>query len=430
MKSLEIFFALRYLKSKRREVFISIITIISVLGVAVSIVVLNMVMAIMSGFEREIRSKLIDTDAHARIVKTREGFSNYQKVIDKLSSIEEIESIYPYTQTQALMSVGSYSSGLIVRGLPLEESALTRLNKFVDDVSLNNKTVSEQISNKVVLKQNNPLTGDVQETKLPPLIIGKALREKLGLISATPVSIFSSELTNTPSGIVPKARRFMINGSYHSGLYEYENNLAYTNIKFAQEFFSLGDQVSGLEIWFKDSEMAPILRDKILLKLLELDNGFRYVDWSTQNRSFFEAIKLEKRVYFLVLLLLILVASFSIVSTMIMVVMEKSKDIAVLKTIGVSNKSIIKIFFNQSLIIGITGVLIGTVLGYLGCYALKTFGFPIDVKVFSMDTVPVYINYLNFILVAFAGILITSISGLYPAFRASRLNPAEVLRFE
>jgi lipoprotein-releasing system permease protein len=228
---------------------------------------------------------------------------------------------------------------------------------------------------------------------------------------------------------MPKLRRFLIVDIYKSGLIEYESGLVYASIEDAQAFFDLGAAVTGVEIQIENLSEAPIIAGRVREAINDL-GLFSVSDWTEQNKPLWDALRLEKRVYFIVLLLLILVASFSIISTLVMVVMEKSKDIAILKTMGATKKSVTYLFLVQGAIIGFAGIVSGTLLGYLGCIFLREFGFEIDERVFSMSTVPVEVIPMNFFLVAACAFLITSAAGLYPALRASNLRPAEALRFK
>ncbi len=210
---------------------------------------------------------------------------------------------------------------------------------------------------------------------------------------------------------------------------EYESGLAYTSIEEAQRFFSLAGAVSGIDVATTDMFQARAIADRLIQELGE-DSGLYATDWTEPNKPLWEAMKLEKQVYFIVLLLLILIASVSIVNTLVMVVMEKSRDIAVLKSMGAKDRSILAIFMLQGTVIGVLGISLGTFLGYAGCWALREFGFPLNAAVFSVDQVPVRMLPENFLVVAISAFFITLSAGIYPAMRAARLRPAEVLRYE
>jgi lipoprotein-releasing system permease protein len=420
----ETFLALRYLKSKRKEVFISIITIISVIGVAVSVMVLDIVMAVMTGFETQLQSKLIDASAHITIRRIGGDIEEGDLVAERIAKLDDVEQVYPFTYNQAMVSTNSGARGLLVRGVKKGTSPETKLADMLSDPAS-----IESLFRPGKLDIERP-DGTMDTVELPTLIIGRSLRDRLGVPRGSPVTLFAPKFSASPQGLVPKLRRFVVADYYRSGLVEYEAGLAYASIEEAQAFFGLGSAVSGIEIEVKNLFEAPVVAQKILNHLEGLSGRYYATDWTEQNKPLWDAIRLEKRVYFIVLLLLVLVASFSIVSTLVMLVMEKGKDIAILKSMGASDWSIQTIFLLQGSLIGFLGVILGTILGYGGCVGLREYGFKIDERVFSLSTVPVEIVPMNMLIVAIAGFIITATAGLYPAWRASRLRPADALRFE
>jgi lipoprotein-releasing system permease protein len=420
----ERFMALRYLRSKRKEVFISIITIISLLGVAVSVMVLTIVLAVMTGFEEELQTKLIDANAHITVKHYRGSLEDYDSVAEEIGNLPQVDSVFPYTYSQAMIRNDQAARGLLIRGIHQSEAPAQKLKKLLHDPD----SIDRIFSRAEVLIDRPDGTKD--RVFLPTIFIGEELQHKFGIFEGSIVTLLSPELSSSPLGLVPRHRRFVVGGVYSSGLVEYESGLAYISIKEAQEFFKLGDTVTGIEVMIKDRTRTGPVMDAISRVLKDKETGFYLSDWTDQNKPLWDAIQLEKRVYFIVLLLLILVASFSIVATLVMVVMEKGRDIAILKSMGASDSQILKIFILQGSLIGCGGVILGTFMGYAGGLLLREYGFPIDARVFSLDTVPVHLNLSNFIIVAVAGFIITSLAGIYPAYRASRLPPAEALRYE
>jgi lipoprotein-releasing system permease protein len=420
----ELFIALRYLKSKRKEFFISVITIISLLGVAVSVTVLNVVLSVMTGFEEELQSKLIDTNAHITLKHVQKGLSNYGLYTEKIKNVPGVRDVYPYTYSQAMIRNEEGARGILVRGIANEGEPLAKLKKNLKDPATSDRLFSKA---EVLIENSQNIK---EKVSLPTIIIGEELRQRMGIFEGSIITLLSPELSSSPLGLIPRHRRFIVAASYSSGLVEYEAGLAYLSISEAQQFFGLGDTVTGIEIMVEDRGNTAATVKDISTLLQDSNDAFYISDWTEQNRPLWEAIKLEKRVYFIVLLLLILVASFSIVATLIMVVMEKGRDIAILKTMGAKENQILKVFLLQGSIIGFSGVILGSILAYFACLALDIFGFPIDARVFSLDKVPVHMHLSNFIVVACAGFFITSLAGLYPAIRASRIRPAEALRFE
>jgi len=418
----ESWISLRYLRSRRKEVFISIITIISVVGVAVSVMVLNMVLAVMAGFEGELKSKLIDTSAHVVVRQFGGEMHEWQEVRKEVAKVPEVLSVSPYTYNQAMLSHQGVARGLIVQGIGNDGSQAAKLEKSL---------IAGEIGAlfRPALYSFTRPDGSPDTVELPPILIGKSLAQHDNLQIGTPVTILAPQFTASPQGLLPRLRRFLVVGIYSSGLVEYESGLAYTALPSAQSFFGIGG-VSGLEVMVQNLDNAKEVAREIYRRLQPFNGSFEVSDWSARNKPLYDALKLEKQVYFVVLLLLILVASFSIVSTLVMVVMEKSRDIAILKTLGARDASIRKIFLLQGSVIGGVGTLLGTLLGLAGCYGLKRYGWQLDESVFALSSVPVYFNPLNFAVVALASFVITSLAGLYPARRAARLKVADALRFE
>ncbi len=421
--SFEWFIALRYLRSKRKEVFISIITVISVLSVAISVAVLDMVLAIMTGFEAELRDKLLGTSEHI-VVRSYQGtVENWRELEPEILAVPGVLSVYPYTLNQAMISTPLGAQGLLVRGVANHPEPRAKIDSWLTGNLTTDALWYEQTID--VVRPD----GSVDQVTLPPLVIGKSLEQKLHVVPGEPVNIIAPELLSSPQGLIPKLRRFVFIGSYQSGLVEFENGLAYTSLEAAQRFFGFGASVTGIEVKVRDLFEAQAIAQEIVRRFGS-ESPYYATDWTEPNRPLWEAMKLEKRVYFYVLLLLILVASFSIVSTLVMVVMEKGKDIAILKTIGSTDGSVMKIFLIQGSIIGTVGTLVGTLLGVVGCIAIREWGISIDPRVFSLDRVPVHMVPLNFLLVGASGFVITALSGIYPAWRGSRLEPAEAFRYE
>lgn len=420
----ERFVALRYLRSKRKEVFISIITIISILGVAVSVMVLNIVLAVMTGFESELQGKLIDANAHIVLRRYGSDLDNYQALTDRIKKLPHVTSAFPFTYNQAMLTTPQGARGVLIRGVADTPDARQKLAKL-----LPRESEIDRLFMPMTTEVVRP-DGQADEVVLPSLIIGKSLAERMALGYGSTVTLFSPQMSSSPQGLIPKMKRFLVVSAYSSGLIEYENGMAYTSVPHAQSFFSMGDTVSGIEISVDDLFKAKEIGESIVRQLADLDPGLYATDWTEPNKPLWEAMKLEKQVYFIVLLLLILVASFSIVSTLVMVVMEKGRDIAILKSMGASDRSILTVFVLQGAAIGLSGIILGTLLGIGGSWALKLYGFPLDVTVFSLDRVPVHIIPMNFVVVAVAAFFITLAAGIYPARRAARLRPAEALRFE
>jgi lipoprotein-releasing system permease protein len=363
-KSYELFIALRYLRSKRREIFISIITVISVLGVALSVMVLDMVLSIMTGFEHTLQSKLFDANAHVVVRPIGGNLENTDAIIDKIKGVPGVVSVYPYTYNQAMITTADGSRGVLIRGVAQDPTPKAKLAKF-----LLHKGAEDKLFTSAPMEIERP-DGSMDTVELPPLIIGKALRDRLGLGIGEAVTLLAPRFRASPQGLVPKLRRFVVVDIYKSGLIEYESGLAYSSMLDSQAFFDMDGRVTGVEIEVKKLSDAQRVAGLIRESIGEF-GLFSVSDWTEQNKPLWDALRLEKRVYFIVLSLLILVASFSIVSTLVMLVMEKSKDIAILKTLGARSNGILALFLVQGAIIGFSGIVFGTLLGYLGCVILR-----------------------------------------------------------
>ncbi len=419
----ERFIAGRYLRSKRKEVFISIITIISVLGVAISVMVLDVVLGVMTGFEAELREKLIGASAHVVVRHVQGNIEEWEGLTKKILTVSGVKSAVPYTHNQAMLTGNGVATGILIRGVAELEEPVEKLKK-----SLSPETHIEDLFVPAEISITRP-DGTPDTVSLPPILIGRTLQQRLAAPRGTVITLLSPQMTSSPQGLIPRSRRFALIGNYSSGLIEYESGLAYTSLKDSQQFFGMGRTVTGIEVEVDDLFQAQAIAARIE-SALGKDSPYSATDWTQPNKPLWEAMQLEKRVYFIVLLLLVLVASFSIVSTLVMVVMEKNKDIAILKTMGASDRLVMRVFLLQGSIIGFSGTLLGTLLGVVGCLLLREYGFEIDERVFSLSKVPVHLVPSNFVMVAVSGLLITACAGIYPALRAAHLKPADALRYE
>ena len=408
--------AWRYLWAKRAEAFIRIVTVMSVLGVAVGVAVLVMVMAVMTGFEHELRSKILQTDSHVVVRRVGGPVADWRTVQAKIEAVPGLRSVVPFTMSQALLRTDESTVGLLVRGIDPAGDGGLQLQGFLDP------GVSPQSA-----FETSP---DEDGVQLPALVVGRDLARTHGMLTGQRISLLSSHVASSPFGLMPRFKRFQVSSIYSSGLTGYESALAYMKLADAQGFFRLGDTVSGFEVRVADEDAAPRIAKQILEALGGVGSGMYAQDWTETNRPLWEAIKLEKRVYFLVLLLIIVMASFSIISTLVMIVLEKRKDIAILRTLGAPARCIRAVFQLQGAVIGGVGTLAGLLLGYVGCVALQTYGFPLDEKVFQMSQLPVRLLPFNFFIVGVSAFAICVVATLYPAARASRVHPVEVLRYE
>ena len=421
--SFEFFVSLRYLKAKRTQKFISLNTWISVGGVALGVMALIVVIAVMTGFGKDLRDKILGTNSHIVVTNvTRSGMDDYESVLKKVMQAEGVKAAAPFILNQVMLTFGGNTSGVVVRGIdPDREAMVSDLEKNLIQGDL------------AMLKKGKSSSNGPRRDKI---ILGKELAQKLGVQMDDAVSMVSPASRLTPMGLVPKIKLFKVVGFFETGMFEYDSSLAFISIESAQKFFAMKGIVSGVEIHVDDIDHA----DKIAESLQET-LGFPYYarDWMKMNKNLFSALRLEKIVMFIILILIILVAAFNIVSTLFMVVMEKTKEIAILKSMGASRTNIIKIFSFQGLIIGVTGTLIGCFGGFtivsnlneIVGFIESIFGitaFPSDV--YYLNKLPSEIQYLDSFLIIIFSILICFLASLYPAWRASRLNPVDGLRYE
>jgi len=421
--SYELFISLRHLKAKRSQKFISLNTWISVGGVALGVMALIVVIAVMSGFGKDLRDKILGTNSHVVVTNiTRTGMEDYEAIIEKVKKAKGVNAAAPFILNQVMLTYGGNAMGVVVRGLDPElEAGVSDLKKNLVQGSL------------------EMLGGPAKSTGKPRragIILGKELARRLGVQRDDVVSMVAPASRVTPMGLIPKIKLFKVVGFFESGMFEYDSNLAFISIYSAQKFFSMKGKVSGIEIRVEDIEQADQVAAEIQQSL-----GFPYYarDWMQMNKNLFSALRLEKIVMFIILILIILVAAFNIVSTLFMVVMEKNKEIAILKSMGASRSSIMKIFSYQGLIIGIVGTAVGCVGGFTVVPNLNEivgfiedlFGitaFPSDV--YYLDKIPSDIQYFDSFLIVVFSIVICFLASLYPAWRASRLDPVEGLRYE
>jgi len=409
----ELFISLKYLRGKRKQKFISLITFFSIIGVMVGVMTLIIVLSVMSGFEREVRARILGINAHIFVLNFRGPFSQYQPIIDKIKQIKGVVGVTPFIYAQVMVSSGQRVSGAVLRGInPKTVSKVTNLANILKTGTLQSL--------------NMPKTVDGQ--RLPGLIMGQELAKNLGVWMGDVVSVISPFGQITPMGQIPKVKRFIICGIFNSGMYEYDSTLIYVSLKDAQRFLDLVDEVTGLEIKISDIFKAKTLARKIKNKL-----GFPFwtKDWMEMNKSLFSALKLEKFTMFIILILIVVVAAFNIASSLIMMVMEKTKDIAILKAMGATNKNIMKIFVYQGLIIGLIGTILGIISGISICLLLKHYHFiQLPQDIYYISTLPVEVRLADVAVIALGAMGLSFLATLYPARQAAQLDPVEAIRYE
>jgi len=402
----ELFISLRYLRAKRKQTFISIITLISIGGVMLGVMTLIVVLSVMSGFHEDMRSKILGINSHVVLMRYNDLIRDYQPLTEQVEKVSGVVAATPFIYSQIMIRAGKNISGAVLRGVnPQTVGKVLTLGKNVTDGAL-----------------------EALNTEEHGLIVGRELARNLAVGVGDLVTVISPLGQVTPLGRQPKAVSFKILGLLESGMYEYDSTFVITSIAAAQNFLGMDDGVTGLEIKVENIYHA----DKVAERIAErFPYPFWVRDWMQMNRNLFSALRLEKITMGIILTLIILVAAFNIISTLIMVVMEKTRDIAILKSMGATSRSIMKIFVLEGLIIGVVGTLLGLVGGVVLCELLKRYEFiKLPSDVYYISTFPVLMEPLDIVMICCAGIAISLIATLYPSWQAAKLNPVEALRYE
>ena len=411
---LELFIGLRYTRAKRRNHFISFISLASMLGTALGVTALITVLSVMNGFGEELRSRILSVAAHVTVTGYGEDMTDWQSVQQKVSTSEEVLGSAPYVLAQGLLTLRSKSSGVMVRGiLPAEESNVSSLGENMKGGTLNDLVGGEY-----------------------RIILGQELAFSLGVWVGDKVTLMAPQASVTAAGIMPRMKRFTVAGVFEAGMYEYDSGLVLIHMDDAKILYRLGDQVSGLRLKLSDIDAAPLF-SLGLTDLLGPD--YRVRNWTQEHVSFFRALKIEKNVMFVILMLIVAVAAFNLVSTLVMVVTDKQADIAILRTLGMSPGNIMSVFVYQGTIIGF----IGTILGLSGGIALALNVSSIVSAIegfFQVQFMPPDLYYISgfpsrldwndVTVIGVLSFVMSVLATLYPAWRASRTMPAEALRYE
>ena len=411
----ELFMSLRYLKAKRKQTFISLITWISILGVAVGVMALIVVISVMTGMQNEVRDKILGTYSHIVVLNSlNPTIRNSDELLKKIKSNPHVKAAAPYIHKEVMVSSSLRSAGAILRGIdPLTEGGVTNIDKYMLD-SVSTEVLNVQYEDGEFLRDG--------------VILGDEMAAQLGVLVGDVVNIISPMGRKSPMGLVPKIDKYHVAGIFHSGMFEYDSGMALLSIKSAQRFFGMSGRISGIGIKVDDIYTADDTAAELEKKL---GSPYYARDWMEMNESFFFALKLEKAAIFIVLVLIVFVAAFNIVSTMIMVVMEKGRDIAILKAMGATRKTIKRIFLLEGVIIGVVGTVLGNILGFVTCIALDKYELiKIPSDIYNVPKLTVEMNLFDFGLITVCALLITTLSAIYPAHNASRLDPAEALRYE
>lgn len=401
---------LKYLFAKRREKFISIISFLSIGGVAISVMTLVVVSSVMSGFDRDLKKKILGTHAHFNITSNT-IIEDIPEVTKEVKRCEEVLASSPFIFGQVMLEVRKKVYGVLLRGIDVEREV----------------KVSE-VGN--YLSQGRLPSADNE------IVIGRELAKNLRLRINDTVKILSSAPETAALGLSPSLFKFKVVGIFNSGMYQYDASLVYTTLEPAQMIFGLGEGVHGVGLKIKDIDKTIEVKEN-LIKIFRYP--YKVKSWIDMNRNLFAALKTEKNVMFILLFLAILVSATNIISTLVMIVMEKTKDIGVLRSLGAGSKSILQIFIYKGFIIGILGTFLGLLSGLLFVYWLEPVrqviamltGFEVFPKeIYYFDKIPTYLTLRDTMIIAVGAILISTLAALYPAYKAAKLNPVEALRYE
>ncbi len=409
--SFEWFVSRRYLKSKQKQSFISMITVLSTAGIMIGVMTLIVVIAVMSGAESDLKTRIAGIDSHIIIMRYNGPFADYHPALKAINNFQEIKSASPFVYSQMMLRSAYSASGVIVRGIDPNLSQMV-----IKDAE------SRSLRSTLIHTEKQP-----SKDSLPRIILGRELAKNLKVAKGDRVYLISAGTANSGMAHMPEMRPFEVAGIFASGMFEYDKSLVYLHITDAQKLLGMGDTVTGIEASVTDIFKAGEIAKEIVTTL-----GFPYWarDWKAMNQNLFISLKLQKVVMFIILALIVLVAAFNITAALIMMVLEKTRDISILKTMGATSQSIKKIFVFKGMLIGLTGTLLGTGLGLCVCTLLKRYKFielPNDVYYFS--TLPVQLEPFDLFIIGTVTMVICLLSTLYPAGYASRMNPVEGIRY-
>ena len=413
VKPYELLIGLRYTHAKRRNNFISFISFVSMAGIVLGVAALIIVLSVMNGFQEELRTRILGVASHVEVSGVGSSLSDWQTVQQQVITHPEVVASAPFVMNQGMLALGGNVRGAMIRGvLPETESKVTDLAASMRVGRLDDLKAGEW-----------------------NIILGMELAQALGAGIGDKITVITPQGNITPAGVLPRMKQFTVTGIFSAGMFEYDSGLALIHLQDAQKLARLGDDVSGLRLKIKDIFRAPwVTRD-----LAERMPDHFISDWTTSHANFFRAVAIEKRMMFLILMLIVAVAAFNIVSALVMAVTDKQSDIAILRTLGARPLSIMGIFIIQGAFIGVLGTLAGVLLGVLGALNLETV-VPIIERMAGVDLFPADVYYISKLpsklmwadveIIAGVSLVLSLLATLYPSWRASRLNPAESLRYE
>ncbi|MFP5409583.1 MAG: lipoprotein-releasing ABC transporter permease subunit [Gammaproteobacteria bacterium] len=414
MLPFELLIGLRYTHAKRRNHFISFISIVSMAGIALGVTALIVVLSVMNGFQEELRARILGVAAHLEISGPGERIADWREVMAHAKQHPDVVASAPFVNSQGMLANGEFVRGAVIRGVAPElESQVADFSAYMKSGRLDDLRPGEF-----------------------GILLGAELARALYVVPGDKVVLLSPQGNITPAGVMPRVKQFTVAGIFEAGMFEYDSGLALIHLNDAQKLLRLGDDVSGVRLKLSDLFRAPFVTRDLSQSLI---GDYYLVDWTQSHANFFRAVAIEKRMMFLILLLIVAVAAFNIVSTLVMAVTDKQSDIAILRTLGARPASIMKIFIVQGAFIGVFGTVLGIAGGVALALNLETV-VPFIERLAGMDLFPADVYYINELpskldwgevgLIAGISFLISLLATLYPSWRASRINPAEALRYE
>lgn len=426
----ELFIAARYLRAKRRQAVIGVVTAISIVGVAAGVASLIIALAITNGFRQDLQNRLLASTAHVSLERAQaDGIRNWRPLLQNMQRESHVTAASPALYEQVLASRGARARGLLLKGvIPQYESHVSELLKAVKVGSADPLKASDEFLNGTPPTANENPSQAGMPTAYPPIVLGQDLADDLGATTGSVVLVTSPQGELTPYGLVPKYKRFKVVGLFKSGFYDYDISWGLIRLEDAQALFGLGDIISVIEFKIDDIYKAPEIGTQIEH---DAGPGFMTTNWQEQNQPLFRALRLEGVVTFITVGLIVFVAALNILISLTMMVMEKTKDIAVLMSMGTRRAQIRRVFIYQGLLIGVIGTAIGLVAGYVLAYAGGHYHWiHLSAEVYSIDYVPFAPRVVHGVLVAITAIVVSLLATVYPSWSASRILPAEALRYE
>lgn len=404
--SYELFIAARYLRAKRKQAFISVITLISVLGIAIGVTALVIALALITGFQEDVQDKILGATSHIMVSDlSGEGLSDYQNLIARARGVKGVRAVSPVAWDMVLITGPYRSRGAMLKGIDflLDRPHYPWLEKL----------------------EQGSLPEPAEEGRI---VLGREIALAVGAGVGDWVTVVSSSSRLSPAGLFPRMKKFQVAGVFSTGLYEFDSTTALTTLRGAQKYFRLDDRVSHLQIMIDDIFLAVRVGDELRRVL---PPSAYVTTWMELNRPLFSALKLEKNIMFLTITLIVIVAALNIIATLILMVMEKTRDIGVLMAIGATGRSIRKIFFLQGAMIGVIGTAVGILLGLFCCWlanAFKLIKVPVDI--YQIPYVPFHAKPLDLLMIIGVSLVISLLSTLFPSRRASRIDPVIALKYE